>query len=101
MSSDGELYMQECEDFFRDELDKTFGKDAWRMETASYWNFWDMRQWPDRAEVNILDSKTDEVIGKATIVSKWKVVDYGFSKGVEPEPHRIEIVKKEQAKAPS
>ena len=101
MSADGELYMQGCEDFFRDELNKAFGKDAWRMETEVYWDFWDMREWRDRAEVNILDLETSEVIGKATIVSKWKVVDYGFSKGVEPEPHRIEIVKKERGKAPS
>jgi len=95
MSADGELYLDEdCRDYFRDELDKAFGKDKWNIDAGDYSDCWDLGNFPKVAEVKIKDDETDKLIGTALITSRFEIEEEA-GRYIQPYPDKIEIKKEE------
>lgn len=94
MSSRGELYITEdCRDAFAPKLDKAFGKDEWYLDPSNYMNFWCESEIPTSIEVNVLNSETEEIIGRVEIIGKQSIeTEYGESY-IVISPKKIKIIK--------
>lgn len=94
MTADGELYIDgDCTDTFTPELDKVFGKGKWKIDDSPYSDLWDMRTFPLQADILIQDIDTNEIIGKAVIISKPIIVEDMGGRYVDLEPESINITK--------
>lgn len=73
MSSRGELFITEdVQDKFRNRLDKLFGRDCWELDTTDWMNMWDEREFPDIAEIDVIDGEETK-IGKLKVSVKFSV----------------------------
>ena len=85
MTADGGLYVDEtCRDEFAEELNGWFGK-GWRLNGNPFSEFWDLRNFPDVIEVEVLNEK-DEVIGKVEITNDFKIEGNNFGRHIKVEP---------------
>jgi hypothetical protein len=96
MTADGILYIDEnCRDKFKKELDEAFGKDKWRLDGSNYGYIWNLSEIPPEMEVDVLDNKTDEIIGHIIIENMYEK-EYDTIRNcmyLDPYPYEINITK--------
>jgi len=97
MTAEGVLYIDEtCRDKFQKELDKAFGKDKWRLDGSQYSHIWDVTKMPKEVNADVLDEKTDEIIGRCVIENKYeqKYDDISDCMYLNPYPFKIKLLEK-------
>jgi len=96
MSSTGELYIEEVEDIFLEELDKAFGKGNWKLSHKGYCNLWEVEDFPDECEI-VVEDKEGEKIGTAFVQNRFytEANDLG-QKYIQIEPESTTIEKEEK-----
>jgi hypothetical protein len=99
MTAHGELYINEtCRDKFEKQLNKVFGKDKWRLDGSEGSDIWNMTQFPNSIDVNVVDDNdSDKIIGTATIISKSIIEDDGTGEYIDKKPIKI-IIRKGEVK---
>jgi len=90
ISSRGELYIdEECRDYFEVDLNDYYGMGNWKLDGSPFCNDYDISNFPDVVEVDVLDSETNELIGKVKIRSEF-YVEGDIEKYIEIRPLAIE-----------
>jgi hypothetical protein len=97
MTADGILYIdEECRDKFEKELDEAFGKDIWRLDGSQYSHIWDATKMPPEVNADVLNKKTDEIIGRCVIENKYEQEydDISDCMFLRPYPNKIKLLEK-------
>lgn len=89
MTAEGELYINEtCRDTFIVELNDMFGVDKWKLDGSPFSECYDIRNFPDKVEVDVLNEK-DEIIGRVEIINNFLVEGDDFGRYIEIVPLEI------------
>lgn len=94
MTAGGTLYIDEdCRDAFTGELNEWFGKEEWSLDGSPFGDYWDMENFPQVVEINVLDDNDGEtIIGKVEIKSEYIIEDMGAGNYIEPIPKSIKLL---------
>lgn len=90
MTADGTLYADEtCRDFAQDELDKVFGKDAWRLDGGEWSDRWNLADMDATMHIPVINDIDGDKMGELVIKNKFEVVEEAWGRGIECSPEKI------------